>query len=142
MSRRRTGRVDNANATPGLVARQGALHLLASVLDHGTTLDETGLRGSPAERAEARGLADLTLRRLGQIDDALGHLVERMPKTPVNHVLRLMTAELIFAGTAPHAAVDMAVRLVKRARGAAKLSGMVNAVGRRLAEQGDREGGV
>jgi 16S rRNA (cytosine967-C5)-methyltransferase len=136
VSRRRTGKVDNADATPGLVARQGALHLLGSVLDHGAILDEAGLRGSPAERAEARGLADLTLRRLGQIDDALGRFVERMPKTPVNHVLRLMATELIFAGTAPHAAVDMAVRLVKRARGAAKFSGMVNAVGRRLAEQG------
>jgi len=136
VKKRRSSKAEPAEAAPGLTARQGALHLLTSVLDQGAVLDESGLRGTPAERAEARGLADLTLRRLGQIDDALGRFVVRMPKSPVNHVMRLMAAELIFAGTAPHAAVDMGVRLVKRARGAAKFSGMVNAVGRRLAEQG------
>jgi 16S rRNA (cytosine967-C5)-methyltransferase len=99
-------------------------------------LNDAGLGGSPAERAEARGLADLTLRRLGQVDAALGRFIGKMPKPPVNHVLRLMAAELIFAGTAPHAAVDLGVRLVKPTRGAAKFSGLVNAVGRRLAEQG------
>jgi 16S rRNA (cytosine967-C5)-methyltransferase len=121
---------------PGLVAREGALHLIGSVLDRGAMLDEAGLRGSPAERAEAHGLADLTLRRLGQVDGALDRFVGKMPKPPVNHVLRLMAAELIFAGTAPHAAVDIAVRLTKRGKGTAKFSGMVNAVGRRLAEHG------
>jgi 16S rRNA (cytosine967-C5)-methyltransferase len=136
MTRHRAKKPGNEGVPPGLTARQGALHLLTLVFDHGAILDESGLRGTPAERAEARGLADLTLRRLGQIDDVLGRFVARMPKTPVNHVLRLMAAELIFAGTAPHAAVDMAVRLVKGTRGAAKFAGMVNAVGRRLAEQG------
>ena len=132
----RGSKAPSGDAAPGLVARQGALHLIGAVLDRGAMLDEAGLRGSPAERAEARGLADLTLRRLGQIDDLLGRFVGRMPKPPVDHVLRLMAAELIFAGTAPHAAVDLGVRLVKRDRGAAKLAGLVNAVGRRLAEQG------
>ena len=70
---------------PGLVARQGALHLIGTVLDRGRMLDEVELGGSPAERAEARGLADLTLRRLGQIDRVLGKLVKRMPKPPVDH---------------------------------------------------------
>jgi 16S rRNA (cytosine967-C5)-methyltransferase len=126
---------------PGLAARRGALALVGAVLDRGAMLDEAGLEGagleaSPAGRAEARGLADLTLRRLGQIDDALGRFVQRMPKPPVSHALRLMAAELMFGGTAPHAAVDMGVRLVKGARGAAKFSGMVNAVGRRLAGEG------
>jgi len=135
------GKAKSGDTVPGLLARAGALHLIGAVLERGAMLDEAGLdevglRANPAERAEARGLADLTLRRLGQIDGALGRFVGRMPKPPVNHVLRLMAAELIFAGTAPHAAVDLAVRLVKRVRGAAKLSGMVNAVGRRLAEQG------
>ena len=136
MSGRKGAKAESGDAAPGLVARAGALDLIGAVLDRGAMLDEAGLGGSPAERAEARGLADLTLRRLGQIDDALGRFVGRTPKPPVNHVLRLMAAELLFAGTAPHAAVDLGVRLVKRVRGAAKLSGMVNAVGRRLAEQG------
>jgi 16S rRNA (cytosine967-C5)-methyltransferase len=136
VSGRKGAKASSAGPTPGLVARQGALHLVGSVLDGGMMLDESKLRGTPAERAEARGLADLTLRRLGQIDTALDRFVEKMPKPPVNHVLRLMAAELIFAGTAPHAAVDISVRMVKAARGAAKFSGMINAVGRRLAEHG------
>ena len=119
-------KTDNGDAAPGLAARQGALDLIGAVLDRGAMLDEAGLGGRPAERAEARGLADLTLRRLGQVDGALGRFVGRMPKPPVDHVLRLMAAELLFAGTAPHAAVDLGVRLVKRARGAAKFSGLVS----------------
>jgi len=135
--KRRTGKpAQGDGVVPGFAARAGALHMIDAVLDGGGMLDEAGLSGSPAERAEAHGLADLTLRRLGQIDDALGRFVQRMPKPPVDHVLRLMAAELIFVGTAPHAAVDLAVRLVKARSGAAKLAGMVNAVGRRLAEQG------
>lgn len=136
--KRRTGKpAQGDGVVPGFAARAGALHMIdAVVLDGGGMLDEDGLSGSPTERAEAHGLADLTLRRLGQIDDALGRFVQRMPKPPVDHVLRLMAAELIFVGTAPHAAVDLAVRLVKARSGAAKLAGMVNAVGRRLAEQG------
>jgi len=121
---------------PGLTARAGALHLVAAVLDGGGMLDEAGLAGDPAERAQAHGLAGLVLRRLGQIDDALGRFVRRRPKPPVSHILRLMAAELLFAGTAPHAAVDLAVRLVKREPGAAKFAGMANAVGHRLAEAG------
>jgi 16S rRNA (cytosine967-C5)-methyltransferase len=130
------GKARTDEVVPGLVARQGALNLIGLVLDRGDMLDEAGMRGSPAERAEAHGLADLTLRRLGQIDAVLERFVGKMPKTPVNHIFRLMAAELIFARTAPHAAVDLGVRMVKLTRGAAKFSGMVNAVGRRLAEHG------
>ena len=135
MRRRGGGKVSISDAAPGLTARQGALALLSAVLDRGAMPDEAGLAGTPAERAEARGLADLTLRRLGQTDALLGRFVQRMPRPPVAHVLRLMAAELVFAGTAPHAAVDLAVRLAQRGRGAG-FAGMVNAVGHRLAEEG------
>lgn len=133
--RRRSQARTQPDDTPGLTARREALTLLSAVLDRGAMADEAGLAGSPAERAEARGLADLALRRLGQIDELLQHFVQRMPPPPVNHILRLMAAELVFAGTAPHAAVDMGVRLVKGG-GAGKLAGLVNAVGRRLATEG------
>ncbi len=121
---------------PGLTARQGARALLSAVLDRGSMPDASALAGGPAERAEAGGLADLTLRRLGQIDALLGRFMHRMPRPPVLHVLRLMAAELVFAGTAPHAAVDLAVRLARQGRGGAGLAGMVNAVGHRLAKEG------
>ncbi len=88
--RRRNGgsKAESGDAIPGLVARQGALDLIGAVLDRGGMLDEAGLRGSPAERAEARGLADLTLRRLGQVDAALDRFVGKMPKPPVDAVVR------------------------------------------------------
>ncbi|MEM8792601.1 MAG: transcription antitermination factor NusB [Pseudomonadota bacterium] len=126
---RRPGRV------PGLGARLGALELIGSVLDRGAMLDDQRLDLPPAERAQAQGLAALVLRRLGQLDDLLSRFAERMPKPPVNHVLRLAAAELCFAGTPPHAALDLAVRAVREA-GAPRMAGFVNAVGRRVAEQG------
>ena len=88
------------------------------------------------ERAQALSLADLTLRRLGQIDDVLGQFVDRKPKGTGLQILRLMAAELLFEGTPAHAAVDLAVRLAQGGRGTARLSGLINAVGRRVAEQG------
>jgi len=119
---------------PGVATRRGALQLIGNVLDRGDMLGEAGLdRLPPAARAEARGLADLTLRRLGQIDATIAGLVDRVPGGAGAHILRLMAAELIFAGIPPHAAVDSAVRLARSTPGASRLSGLVNAVGRRIA---------
>ncbi|MEM7212269.1 MAG: methyltransferase domain-containing protein, partial [Pseudomonadota bacterium] len=120
----------------GFEARAGALRHLHAVLEQGRQLEESSARGTPADRAEAKGLADLTLRRLNQIDDALARFVDRPPKGDGLHILRLMAAELLFNGTASHAGVDMAVRLAKANRATARLSGLINAVGRRLADQG------
>ena len=120
---------------PGLAARRGALALLSAVFDHGAMLGDGG-EGSAAERAEARGVAELVLRRLGQVDAALSHFVERLPGGEGRQILRLMAAELLFGGTPPHAAVDMGVRLAAGGGKTARLKGLVNAVGRRLAEGG------
>ena len=119
---------------PGLPARRAALRLLDAVLSRSAMPEEQG--ASASERAEARGLADLTLRRLGQVDDALARFVDRPPPGAGRQILRLMASELLFAGTPPHAAVDLAVRLAQGAKSTARLSGLVNAVGRRLAEGG------
>ena len=119
---------------PGLAVRRSALRLLDDVLARGAILAEQG--ASAPERAEARALADLALRRLGQVDDVLARFVERPPPGLGRQILRLMATELLFAGTAPHAAVDLAVRLAQGARGTARLAGLVNAVGRRLADEG------
>lgn len=110
--------------------------MLGAVLERGAMLDEARVAGAAPERAEARRLADLTLRRLGQVDEALGRLVARPPEGRGRNLLRLMAAELLFAGTPAHAAVDVAVRLAKAARATAGLAGLVNAVGRRLAREG------
>ncbi|MEM6487462.1 MAG: transcription antitermination factor NusB [Pseudomonadota bacterium] len=118
---------------PGMAARRGAVRLIADVLDRGRMLDEAGLAGlPPAERAEAHGLADTALRHLGQIDSLLAELVERAPAPPISHILRLMAAELLYAGRPAHAAVDSAVRLAQGVPRGERLAKLVNAVGRRL----------
>lgn len=133
----RGGAAPQPKGPQGLGPRLAAIAALAAVLDRGRMLEQTAMDAgaSGPERAEALGLADLTLRRLGQIDALLGSLVDRMPKPPVRHILRLMVAEMLFAGRAPHAAVDSAVRLTRMAR-APRLAGLVNAVGRRVAAEG------
>lgn len=98
--------------------------------------DATHGEGTGPERAEGRGIADTVLRRLGQIDDLIARFVDRQPKGRGLQILRIMTAELVFLGTPPHAAVDIAVRLAQSAKNTTRLSGLINAVGRRLAEKG------
>ncbi|MEO1494038.1 MAG: transcription antitermination factor NusB [Pseudomonadota bacterium] len=129
-------RPQSGSKPQGLEARQGALALLDGVLMRGAMLDEATLRGDGAIRAEARGLADTTLRRLGQIDDLLARFVERPPKGSTRQILRLMVAELVFSGTAAHAAVDLAVRLARSDRKTERMAGLINAVGRRVAAEG------
>ena len=114
----------DAEAT-GLEARRAALARLGAVLADGRIPGSAG--------AEAQRLADVVFRRLGQIDAVLGRFVDRMPPSPGREILRLLAGELLFAGTAPHAAVDVAVRLAKADRRTARLSGLINAVGRRIA---------
>jgi len=120
---------------PGLAPRRAALKAARAVLAEGAMLDDAHLPGAPAERAEALALADITLRRLGQIDALLAKMMDRRPAEPARSILRLMTAEIVFAARAPHAAVDMGVRLAKDA-GAGRSAGLVNAIGRRLAREG------
>ena len=108
--------------------------MVSRVLGGGDVLEEQA--GTGPERAAARALADLTLRRLGQINAVLSKFVDRKPKGAGQAILQVMAAELLFAGTAPHAAVDTAVRLARSERGTSRLAGLINAVGRRIAEGG------
>jgi 16S rRNA (cytosine967-C5)-methyltransferase len=132
----------------GLAPRRIALDVLTGVLDFSRPLDdqlhvETGHPGlkhlDQRDRALVRVLAATTLRRLGQIDAALDRLLARRPSGRTGrllHVLRLGTAQILFMGTAPHAAVDLAVRLAALDRRARHLTGLVNGVLRALAAKG------
>ena len=127
-----------------VVSRRVALDLLVACLDKGQPLDDAlarhrGFAGlDPRDRAFVRLLLATTLRRLGEIDEVLGFLIER-PLEGVNvaglQVLRLGAAQLLFLGTPPHAAVDTSVRLVVDA-GLSHLKGLANAVLRRVARDG------
>jgi 16S rRNA (cytosine967-C5)-methyltransferase len=127
-----------------VVSRRVALDLLMACLDKGQPLDDAlarhqGFAGlDPRDRAFVRLLLATTLRRLGEIEEVLGFLIER-PLEGVNaagrQVLRLGAAQLLFLGTPPHAAVDTSVRLVIDA-GLPHLKGLANAVLRRVARDG------
>ena len=124
--------------------RACALEVLDAVLRRKRPLgaalaDHPGLaRLTGRDRALARNLVATTLRRLGQIDALIAHFLERpLPHkaAAANDVLRLGVCQLVFLGTPPHAAVDTAVRLAQE-RGQGPHKGLINAVLRRLADEG------
>jgi 16S rRNA (cytosine967-C5)-methyltransferase len=124
--------------------RRVALDVLSTCLDKGQPLDETLARHAglpelePRDRAFVRLLLATTLRRLGEIDEVLGMLVERPPEganARALHILRLGAAQLLFLNTPPHAAVDTSVRLIESV-GLPHLKGLANAVLRRMAREG------
>ena len=128
-------------ASAGISARSIALDIVAGVLRRGRALDEDpkGVDAlEPRDRAFVRAIAASTLRRLGQIDALIALCVERsIPERDgaAQDVLRIATAQLVFLGTAAHAAVSTAVDLVQN-KGKDRYTGLVNAVLRRLAREG------
>jgi len=127
-----------------LASRQAAVEILVACLDKGQPLDEAlarhaGFAGlDPRDRAFVRLLLATTLRRLGEIDVVLAALIERPlegPNAAGRQVLRLGAAQLLFLGTAPHAAVDTSVRLIEDAH-LPHLKGLANAVLRRISREG------
>ncbi len=125
-------------------ARTVALDLLQAVLVHKRTLDEAMAKNAqwselePRDRAFARLLTSTTLRRLGEINQALDLFVtERLPPKAraVSDALRLGACQLLFLGTPAHAGVGETVELVGGLGALAGYKGLVNAVLRRL----DRE---
>lgn len=90
---------------------------------------------APEVRARARRLAAETLRQRDRADLWLAPLLSRLPPPPVREALRLGAVE-IGTGGAPHGIVNDLVTLVAEDRRHAHLKGLVNAVLRRLADQG------
>lgn len=138
----------------GLAARDVAVATLAAILDRSVPLEEAfdgALESQSGHRADehtdrAPGLADrdrafarlltlTVLRRLAEID---GHLLARLEKgwpkqaPRFRQILRAAVAQLVFLEVPAHAAIDMAVRQVKRDRRAHRYDGLTNAVLRSL----------
>jgi 16S rRNA (cytosine967-C5)-methyltransferase len=128
---------------PTLATRGIALDLLRDVLRKNVPFDDAfdghpEIRTlEPRDRGFVRLLVATVLRRLGQIDALIEACLAKpgLPKATVHDLLRLGTAQLVFLGTAPHAAVDTAVALAA-ARGAEPYKGLVNAVLRRVTREG------
>jgi len=130
--------------TTGLEARQLASHLLASVLRNKQHFDDVFAASSAKtafsglafrDRAFARAIAATALRRLGQIEDMLGRFLEKpLPADAfeARFILIAGVTQLAFMEVAPHAAIGLAVEQAKGTRAARHLSGLVNAVLRRV----------
>jgi 16S rRNA (cytosine967-C5)-methyltransferase len=122
-------------------ARAVARDVLDRVLGEARPLDET-FAGHPAlaaldsrDRAFARLLVTVTLRRLGQIDAVLDRLLRSRPKSLGAHdLLRLGAAQLLFLDTPAHAAVAETVALAAGPHAFAR--GLINAVLRRVGREG------
>ncbi|MFC7333810.1 16S rRNA (cytosine(967)-C(5))-methyltransferase RsmB [Rhodocista pekingensis] len=127
-----------------LAARAAALDLIQATLRRNVPFDDAleahrGVRAlEPRDRGFVRLLCATVFRRLGQLDALiLGALAKpgQPVKGPVQDILRLGAAQLLFLGTPAHAAVDTSVELAV-ARGQTPYKGLVNAVLRRLSREG------
>jgi len=132
----------NASSS-GAGPRRAALKLLRHTLDEARPLDDgleaalKGLEGS--DRAFARAIASTALRNKGVIDHVTGQFLNsplRRKASGARHALLIGAAELLFLDTPPHAAVSEAVSLVHSDKMSAALSGVVNAVLRKVDTEG------
>ena len=123
-----------------LSGRAAALLVLSRVLD-GATLDTAWAelpRDPPIperDKAFARRLVLVTLRRMGQIDDVIRRCLDQplqRRRGNIRDILRVGACQLLFLDTPSHAAVDATVLLAE----GSPLKGLVNAVLRRLAREG------
>jgi 16S rRNA (cytosine967-C5)-methyltransferase len=127
-------------------ARGVALDLMARVLEQRRPLEEAFERHPDLgalenrDRQFVRALTTATLRHLARIDRVLARCLEKpLPARArsVTDVLRLGAAQLLVLKTPAHAAVDSAVALTAGLGGMAGYKGLVNAVLRRIAAEGE-----
>jgi len=133
---------------PGLAARRIAADILDGVLRRRIALDEllSGKNAHPGlptladrDRAFARRLTATVLRRLGTLRHLIGGYLEKgfpsdAPRAET--ILLLGAAQILWLEVPDHAAVDLSVRLAQADRHAARYAGLVNAVLRRIAQNG------
>jgi 16S rRNA (cytosine967-C5)-methyltransferase len=141
-------RPQRSDDAPGLAVRRIAADIIDGVLRRRRALDDQ-LDGSNAaaalaslderDRALARALIAGVLRRLGTLRHVIGLFLERglPPQAPrVETALLLGAVQILFFDVPDHAAVDLAVRLVRADRAGSRYAGLVNAVLRRIARDG------
>ena len=135
-------------AAAGLASRRIAVDALVEVLVKHKPLDAAldrlgsseAARGlHPSDLAMTRLVAATTLRRLGQLEDVLARFIAKpLPDEATRAKIILLTAsaQLLFLGTAPHAAIDVAVTLCHERPETDRLAGLTNAVLRKVATEG------
>lgn len=131
---------------PGQQARKSALDCLSQVLRRKRPLDQAAADVfgaaslAPRDAGFARAIVSTSLRRFGQLQALIATFV---PKAPLPHkagptleILIAGAAELLFLDVAPHAAVDAANRLAQADAKAVHFRPLINAVLRRIAQEG------
>ena len=121
-------------------ARRSAIYLLDQVLGEGRLLPEILASGAldklpPEDRARAQRLALETLRGLERADRLLKKHLRKSTPLMVHNALRLGTVELC-QGAAAHGVVNSMVEIVSKHKRHGKLKGLVNAVLRKIADEG------
>ena len=122
----------------GFAARQVALASVAEVLRSGKALDETMARHG-ANDPLARAIAVTTFRRLGFLGRILNARLAKGLSADERSFALLATgaAQILFLNVPDHAAVDLAVEVARRDPQLRHLSGLANAVLRRVARDRD-----
>jgi 16S rRNA (cytosine967-C5)-methyltransferase len=138
-----------ALAHPGLAARVAAATIISDIVQGGHTLDDRfAPDASPSrlsglderDRGLTRSIATAALRRLGTIRLALSQLVEKgLPRNcgPLEWVLIVGAAQILFLDIPDHAAVDLAVRAARLDLKSAAFANLVNGVLRNLIRRRD-----
>jgi len=128
-------------ADTGVQARRSAVTLLDQILDEEPRLMSELLAGGaldklpPDDRARAQRLAQETLRGLERADRLLQKHLKKYPPLHVRNVLRVGTVELCQGGAA-HGVVNAMVTMVSQHPKLSHLKGLVNAVLRKIANEG------
>ena len=136
-----------APPAPGMAARVAAARAVAEALTSSRPLDER-LAADPTlhkggldarDRALARSIATVALRRLGTIRKALARRLEKgMPKRgALEWTLIVAAAQILFLDTPDHAAVDLAVKAARAEAASAPFAALANAVLRAIARDRD-----
>ncbi len=133
-------------ATIGWQARLAAAELVLVAMEGASDFDaamdksRTFKRLQGPDRGFARAMAGAALRAVGRIDWALGGMLKRPLdelQPPLQALLRVGAAQLWIMNVADHAAVSATVEAAGKWEDARKGGGLINAVLRRAAREGD-----
>lgn len=132
---------DTSETDIGLPARLAAVALTEGALARRGGFDEVSAGAafnalSESERAFARALSLLVLRRLGQLDHIIAKKTQKRPPDAVCHLLRIGMAQIFFMQVPDFAAVSTTVKLAEREAKTRPFKGLINAVLRGLIREG------
>ena len=144
--RRPTSQPDPPPRVPGLAARLAATAALADIATGRQTLEERFGEGparaindlEPRDRALARSIVVVSLRRLGTLRGMIARFLDKgLPRKAagLDWILVVGAAQTLFMEVPDHAAVDLAVRSARRDNRTAPFAGLVNAVLRNIGRE-------